>query len=78
VEIANAIEPAKDSRIYRDAILFEFLHDTPPQNGRGTFFTAAFGAFTGAFAASRAHNKTLIALRMCPTVCRTAIRPLDK
>jgi len=39
------------------SILSEFLHNHGPQNGWGTFFTAAFGAFAGAFAASRAHNK---------------------
>ena len=40
--------------------LTELLHDYTPQNGWGTFFTAAFGAFAGAFAASRAHNKRTI------------------
>jgi hypothetical protein len=39
------------------SMLSEFLHNYAPQNGWGTFFTAAFGAFAGAFAASRAHNK---------------------
>jgi hypothetical protein len=42
------------------SILSEFLHNHAPQNGWGTFFTAAFGAFAGAFAASRAHNKRTI------------------
>jgi hypothetical protein len=42
------------------SILSEFLHNYAPQNGWGTFFTAAFGAFAGAFAASRAHNKRTI------------------
>jgi hypothetical protein len=41
-------------------MLSEFLHNYAPQNGWGTFFTAAFGAFAGAFAASRAHNKRTI------------------
>ncbi|WP_316185940.1 hypothetical protein [Bradyrhizobium sp. SZCCHNS30582] len=36
------------------------MHSYAPQNGWGTFFTAAFGAFAGAFAASRAHNKRTI------------------
>jgi hypothetical protein len=40
--------------------LSEFLQIYAPQNGWGTFFTAAFGAFAGAFAASRAHNKRTI------------------
>lgn len=31
-----------------------------PQNGWGTFITAGFGAFAGAVAASRAHNKRTI------------------
>jgi hypothetical protein len=42
------------------SILSEFLHNYAPQNGWGTFFTAAFGAFAGAIAASRAHNKRTI------------------
>lgn len=42
------------------SLLSEILHDYTPQNGWGTFFTAAFGAFAGAFAASRAHNKRTI------------------
>lgn len=42
------------------SILSEFLHNYAPQNGWGTFFTAAFGAFAGAFAAGRAHNKRTI------------------
>ncbi|WP_315756761.1 hypothetical protein [Bradyrhizobium sp. SZCCHNRI2007] len=42
------------------SILSEFIHSYAPQNGWGTFFTAAFGAFAGAFAASRAHNKRTI------------------
>ena len=42
------------------SILSEFLHNYAPSNGWGTFFTAAFGAFAGAFAASRAHNKRTI------------------
>src|SRR4051794_36904692 len=42
------------------SILSEFLHNYAPQNGWGTFFTAAFGAFAGAVAASRAHNKRTI------------------
>jgi hypothetical protein len=42
------------------SILSEFLHNYAPQNGWGTFFTAAFGAFAGALAASRAHNKRTI------------------
>jgi hypothetical protein len=42
------------------SILSEFLHNHAPQNGWGTFFTAAFGAFAGAFAAGRAHNKRTI------------------
>lgn len=42
------------------SILSEFLHNHAPQTGWSTFFTAAFGAFAGAFAASRAHNKRTI------------------
>jgi len=42
------------------SVLSEFLKAYTPQNGWGTFFTAAFGAFAGAFAASRAHNKRTI------------------
>jgi hypothetical protein len=42
------------------SILSEFFHNHAPQNGWGTFFTAAFGAFAGAVAASRAHNKRTI------------------
>ena len=42
------------------SVLSEFLHNHAPQNGWGTFFTAAFGAFAGAFAASRAHDKRTI------------------
>jgi hypothetical protein len=42
------------------SILSEFLNSHAPQNGWGTFFTAAFGAFAGAFAASRAHDKRTI------------------
>lgn len=40
--------------------LSEFFRNYAPQSGWGTFFTAAFGAFAGAFAASRAHNKRTI------------------
>jgi hypothetical protein len=42
------------------SVLSELLKNYAPQNGWGTFFTAAFGAFAGAFAASRAHNKRTI------------------
>ncbi|MGY4317243.1 hypothetical protein [Bradyrhizobium sp. JR3.5] len=42
------------------SILSEFLRNYTPQNGWGTFFTAAFGAFAGAVAASRAHNKRTV------------------
>ena len=42
------------------SMLSEFLHNYAPQNSWGTCFTAAFGAFAGAFAASRAHNKRTI------------------
>lgn len=42
------------------SVFSEFLHNYAPQNGWGTFFTAAFGAFAGAVAASRAHNKRTI------------------
>ena len=42
------------------SVLSEFLHNYAPQNGWSTFFTAAFGAFAGAIAASRAHNKRTI------------------
>jgi hypothetical protein len=42
------------------SVLSNILRDYAPQNGWGTFITAAFGAFAGAFAASRAHNKRTI------------------
>jgi hypothetical protein len=38
----------------------DFLNNYARQNSWGTFFTAALGAFAGAFAASRAHNKRTI------------------
>jgi hypothetical protein len=40
--------------------LSEFLNNYTPQSGWGTFFTAAFGAFAGAFAASLSQNKRAI------------------
>jgi hypothetical protein len=42
------------------SVLSSILRDYAPQNGWGTFITAAFGAFAGAFAASRAHNKRTV------------------
>jgi hypothetical protein len=42
------------------SLLSEYLHEYAPQNGWGTFFTAAFGAFAGAFAASRSYTKRTV------------------
>jgi hypothetical protein len=56
------------------SLLTEFINNHTPQNGWATFETAAFGAFTGGWIASRAFTKRAViaelnALSAAQTVC---------